>query len=357
MTRQTRTWRLGTVAVAAGSLVAASVAAMPAGAAPAQAGCDTRANNTTAKLLECVRVEGVVEHLEALQAIADANGGTRASETPGYDASVDYVVETLEAAGWAAEVEPFTYDAATVSLTQLTPTAANYTAFDAAGTGEGDVTRRRHPRRHQPDRRPRQHQRLRGRPTSPGFLRRARHRARPARHLPRSREGHERGQAAGASAVVLFNQGDATAATGDRFGAVNPTLAPLTFDHPGRRDAFAAGESPRRGRVHRPRRRRLLRGDLVQRHRRARRQDRRQRRHGGRPPGLRPRGPRHQRQRQRLRRAARARAADGQVHARRTPCASRGGARRSSVSSAPPSGSSSGRRRSSPRSRSTSTST
>ena len=92
MTRHPRTWRLGTVAVAAGSLVAASVAAMPAGAAPAQAGCDTRTNNTTAKLLECVRVEGVVEHLEALQAIADANGGNRASTTPGYDASVDYVV-------------------------------------------------------------------------------------------------------------------------------------------------------------------------------------------------------------------------------------------------------------------------
>ena len=33
------------------------------------------------------------------QAIADANGGVRAAGTPGYDASVDYVAETLEAAG------------------------------------------------------------------------------------------------------------------------------------------------------------------------------------------------------------------------------------------------------------------
>ncbi len=125
MRSTTPSWRLGAVAVAAGSLVAASVAAMPASAAPAQAGCDSRTNNTTAKLLECVRVEGVLEHLEALQAIADANGGTRASDTPGYQASVDYVVQTLEAAGWSAEVEPFTYDAADVVLQQLTPTAGD----------------------------------------------------------------------------------------------------------------------------------------------------------------------------------------------------------------------------------------
>ncbi|MFC3690543.1 aminopeptidase, partial [Aquipuribacter hungaricus] len=92
MNRTTRTRRLGTVAVAAGSLVAASVVSLPASAAPAVRGCDSRSNNTTAKLLECVRVEGVMEHAEALQAIADANGGNRASDTPGYQASVDYVV-------------------------------------------------------------------------------------------------------------------------------------------------------------------------------------------------------------------------------------------------------------------------
>ena len=41
-------------------------------------------------------LEGVREHQAALQAIADANGGTRAAATPGYNASVDYVVKTLE---------------------------------------------------------------------------------------------------------------------------------------------------------------------------------------------------------------------------------------------------------------------
>ncbi len=54
----------------------------------------------SAKLTECVTVGGVREHLNAFQAIATANGGNRASGTPGYDASVDYVVERLEAAGY-----------------------------------------------------------------------------------------------------------------------------------------------------------------------------------------------------------------------------------------------------------------
>ena len=45
------------------------------------ASCDTRVNNTHAKLLECVTLEGVREHQAALQEIADANGGTRAAGT------------------------------------------------------------------------------------------------------------------------------------------------------------------------------------------------------------------------------------------------------------------------------------
>ena len=54
-----------------------------------------------AKLLECVTVEGVLAHEEAFQAIADENGDTRASGTPGYDASVDYVADTLVPPGTA----------------------------------------------------------------------------------------------------------------------------------------------------------------------------------------------------------------------------------------------------------------
>lgn len=49
----------------------------------------------------------VVAHLEELQAIADANGGNRSTGEPGYQASVDYVQQTLEAAGYDVRVQEF----------------------------------------------------------------------------------------------------------------------------------------------------------------------------------------------------------------------------------------------------------
>ena len=69
---------VGTAGVFGVLLGAALVVAPSSGAAPAQNGCDNRTNNTYQKLLECVRLNGVVEHMEKLQAIADANGGNRA---------------------------------------------------------------------------------------------------------------------------------------------------------------------------------------------------------------------------------------------------------------------------------------
>jgi aminopeptidase S len=49
------------------------------------------------------------KHLQALQKIADEHGGNRASGTPGYDASVEYVVDVLRDAGFKASTP--TYDA------------------------------------------------------------------------------------------------------------------------------------------------------------------------------------------------------------------------------------------------------
>jgi aminopeptidase S len=44
--------------------------------------------------------DGAAPHLQALQRIADENGGNRASPGPGYDASVDYVAGVLRDAGY-----------------------------------------------------------------------------------------------------------------------------------------------------------------------------------------------------------------------------------------------------------------
>ena len=90
-------------------LVVASLAliapASPASGASAST-CASRTNDTIQKLLACVTLDGVRAHQAALQAIADANGGTRATGTPGYDASVDYAVGVLEAAGYEVTARP-----------------------------------------------------------------------------------------------------------------------------------------------------------------------------------------------------------------------------------------------------------
>src|SRR5687767_8331075 len=74
-----------------------------------QAACDARDNNSYSKLLECVRLSEVRAHQAALQEISDENGGNRFSGFAGYDASVDYVVEKLEAAGYEPVVQSFNY--------------------------------------------------------------------------------------------------------------------------------------------------------------------------------------------------------------------------------------------------------
>jgi Zn-dependent M28 family amino/carboxypeptidase len=95
----TRVRALTTAAVVA---LLAATAAAPASASPN--------NNTVKKLTKAVTPDGVLEHLEALQEIADDNGGNRASGLPGYEASVDYVVEQLRSAGYDPQVQEFVFD-------------------------------------------------------------------------------------------------------------------------------------------------------------------------------------------------------------------------------------------------------
>jgi Zn-dependent M28 family amino/carboxypeptidase len=133
-----RPLRAGLLALAAVA-AAAFLLVTPAVGAPPQAACDARTNNTYDKLLECVRLDGVRAHQAAFQAIAAANGGTRAAATPGYDASVDYVIETLEAAGWSVETDQFDFTVAQ-PIRQLTPIVATHATGGVTGSALGTVT-------------------------------------------------------------------------------------------------------------------------------------------------------------------------------------------------------------------------
>jgi Zn-dependent M28 family amino/carboxypeptidase len=62
------------------------------------------------KLTRDVTPNGVFRHLRAFQRIAEQNGNTRAAGTPGYDASVDYVVGRLESAGFDVTLHDFEFE-------------------------------------------------------------------------------------------------------------------------------------------------------------------------------------------------------------------------------------------------------
>jgi Zn-dependent M28 family amino/carboxypeptidase len=82
------------------------------------------------RLEKLVTVQGIVQHQRALQNIANMNGGTRATETPGYLASVDYVKARMQAAGLDVKVTQFNMpewrETAPPVMQQLSPTAKTY---------------------------------------------------------------------------------------------------------------------------------------------------------------------------------------------------------------------------------------
>ena len=109
------------------------------------AACDSRVNNTADKLLQCVTLGGVRSHQAALQAIADANNGTRVSGSPGFDASVDYAEAVLRSAGLTVTRQPFQFQ----TFVSLSPSLLVQVAPPPTGpidnailsySGSGDVT-------------------------------------------------------------------------------------------------------------------------------------------------------------------------------------------------------------------------
>jgi Zn-dependent M28 family amino/carboxypeptidase len=102
---------------------------------------------------KAVTVAGIREHQLALQQIADANGGTRAAGTAGYDASVQYIVDRAEAAGYEVSLDEFTYvasfsEGSAPELEEIAPVPQVFVpgtrpAFDGdfvSFTGTGEVT-------------------------------------------------------------------------------------------------------------------------------------------------------------------------------------------------------------------------
>jgi Zn-dependent M28 family amino/carboxypeptidase len=128
-------------------LRAAAACALALTAVPASA--HAADGNAAAKLRNAITVDGMLRHERALQQIANLNGGNRAAGTPGYDASVGYVVETLKRAGYTPKVLPFEFpyfaETAPSVLERTAPdpkTYVNGTDFATMQySGTGDVTK------------------------------------------------------------------------------------------------------------------------------------------------------------------------------------------------------------------------
>ena len=101
-------------------------------------------NVNSKKLRDAVTVSGIIGHERALQRIANNNGGTRASGTPGYAASATYVKKTLRAAGYKVTEQEFTFpffqELAPPTLAQVTPTPTTYETATFSFSGSGDIT-------------------------------------------------------------------------------------------------------------------------------------------------------------------------------------------------------------------------
>jgi Zn-dependent M28 family amino/carboxypeptidase len=129
------------------AVVAAFVLAGPASAAPP---VDSSA------LRDAVTVSGITEHQAALEAIANDNVfegvPTRATGTPGHEASVEYVVEKMEAAGFDVSLQPFEadifFEQAPAAFEQVAPNEIAYQRYDGENgvwytadfSGDGDAT-------------------------------------------------------------------------------------------------------------------------------------------------------------------------------------------------------------------------
>jgi len=202
----------------------------------------------TTALRTAVTVAGVMQHEQALQAIANANGGTRASGTPGYAASVDYVAGLLTDAGYDVTIQNFTYDQFILNSSafqRVSPDPktyaegldAEYSPMDYSGAGDftaplalaGGITI-----------------------PSPGGstsgCTAADYAGFPVgaialvqRGTCTFREKAEAAQAAGAVAVVIFNEGNDDP-NDDRLGVIAGTLDPPQDNLPVIGTSFAVGQ-------------------------------------------------------------------------------------------------------------------
>ena len=133
--------RRGTAVAGVAALALLLPAAAPADAAP----------SASERLQDSVTLNGLLQHTRALQQVADVNGRTRAAGTPGHAASAGYVMGQLEAAGYRVRLQPFAFpfyqETAPVEMARTAAEPTTYQAgvdmatmtYSGSGTAEARV--------------------------------------------------------------------------------------------------------------------------------------------------------------------------------------------------------------------------
>jgi len=112
--------------------------------------CDAQVNDTPSKLLPCIQTADLWNHMKKFQAIANANPSpadgmpSRNSGEPGYKASADYVAQLMINAGYNVTIQQykFTYYAyiAPPALSEVSPTPHDYVLADEWNPGQSTGT-------------------------------------------------------------------------------------------------------------------------------------------------------------------------------------------------------------------------
>jgi Peptidase family M28/PA domain len=132
--------RLALITAAAAGLawglpVAASSTTAMASSDAGAAACAHRVNNTPQKLVDCVTKDDLWAHMVKFQQIADANPGadghpSRNSGEPGYKASADYVADVMRASGYNVTLQEYKFHyfsfVGTPVMREVSPTPRSY---------------------------------------------------------------------------------------------------------------------------------------------------------------------------------------------------------------------------------------
>jgi len=140
--------RMRWVVLALVAVTVTLVALTNASASP-PANCDTQVNDTQAKLLPCIQQSDLWAYMQKLQAIADANPGpdghaSRNSGEPGYKASADYVAKVMTQAGYDVHIQTYKFNyfayAGVPTLSEVSPIAHDYAVTTDFNPGQSTGT-------------------------------------------------------------------------------------------------------------------------------------------------------------------------------------------------------------------------